>query len=118
MEVSMRFLSIYKHPETGRPPSQEEIDKMGALIEKFTKSGHLIATEGCLPSSLGFKARKENGKVTVKDGPFSEAKEVVGGFALMNADSKEEMIRLTQEFLAAVGDGECEVRALYEAPGA
>jgi hypothetical protein len=112
----MRFLSIYRHPETGLPPTQEEIAAMGELIEKFSKSGHLISTEGCLPSSLGFRARLDGGDFTVTDGPFSEAKEVVGGFALLQADSKEEAIALTQEFLKVVGKGECEVRQLYEAP--
>ena len=112
----MRFLSIYRHPETNVPPSPEHIAAMGELIEKFSKSGHLISTEGCLPSSLGFRARRAGDQVTVKDGPFAETKEVVGGFAILQADSKEEAIRLTEEFLDVVGDGECEVRQLYEAP--
>jgi len=112
----MRFLSIYKHVERDAPPSPEEIASMGELIEKFTRSGHLIGTEGCLPSTFGFRARRDGGKLTVKDGPFTETKEVVGGFALLNADSKEEAIRLTEEFLSVVGEGECEVRQLYEAP--
>ena len=112
----MRFLSIYRHVETNVPPSPEHMAAMGELIEKFSKSGHLISTEGCLPSSLGFHARRDNGKLTVTDGPFTETKEIVGGFALLEAESKEEAIRLTEEFLAVVGDGECEVRQLYEAP--
>ena len=112
----MRFLSIYRHPETNVPPSPEHIAKMTELIEKFSKSGHLISTEGCLPSSLGFQARRENGKLTVKAGPFTDTTEVVGGFALLEAESKEEAIRLTEEFLSVVGEGECEVRQLYEAP--
>jgi len=78
----MRFLSIYRHPETNVPPTPEHMAAMGELIEKFTRSGHLISTEGCLPSRLGFQVRRDKGKVTVKDGPFTEAKEVVGGFAL------------------------------------
>jgi hypothetical protein len=116
MEDSMRFLSIYRSVETGTPPSQEEMDAMGQLIEKFSRSGHLVSTEGCLPSRLGFRVRRDGENVTVKDGPFTEAKEVVGGFAILNADSREEAIRLTKEFLAVVGGGECEVRQLYEAP--
>ena len=112
----MRYLSIYRSAETGRPPTQEHIAAMGALIEKFSKSGNLISTEGCLPSKLGFRVRKDGDKVTVTDGPFTEAKEVVGGFALMQANSKEEMIALTQEFLSVANDGECEVRVLWEDP--
>ena len=112
----MRFLSIYRSAETGVPPTPDEMARMGELIEKFSKSGHLISTEGCLPSRLGFRVRREDGKVSVKDGPFTEAKEVVGGFAILQAESKEEAIALTEEFLAVVGGGECEVRQLYEVP--
>ena len=112
----MRFLSIFKTVETGTPPTPEHMAAMGELIEKFSKSGHLISTEGCLPSALGVRVRKERGKVTVTDGPFTEAKEIVGGFALLEAKSKEEAIALTKEFLAVAGEGECEVRQLYEAP--
>ena len=111
----MRFLSIYRSRETGVPPTPEHIATMEKLIEKFSASGHLISTEGCLPSRLGFRARRDDGKVTITDGPFTEAKEVVGGFALLNAESREEAIRLTEEFLSVVGEGECEVRQLYEA---
>ena len=91
---------------------------MTALIEKFTRSGHLISTEGCLPSRVGFRVRRDDGKVAITDGPFTESKEVVGGFALLQASSREEMIALTKEFLPVVGEGECEVRQLYEAPAA
>ena len=112
----MRYLSIFRSVETGAPPSEQEIATMGALIEKFAKSGHLLGTEGCLPSALGFRVRKAAGKFTVKDGPFTEAKEVVGGFALLRADSKEEALALVKEFLDVVGEGECEIRQLYEGP--
>jgi len=67
-------------------------------------------------SSLGARVRSDGGKVTVTDGPFTEAKEVVGGFALIKADSKEEAIQLTRDFLKVAGDGECELRQLYEMP--
>jgi hypothetical protein len=112
----MRYLSIYKTAERSGPPSQEEIAKMGKLIEQGMKAGWLIATEGCLPTALGAKVRASEGKVTVVDGPFAEAKEVVGGFALLRANSKEEAIQLTKDFLKVAGDGECELRQLFEAP--
>lgn len=89
---------------------------MQALIEKFARSGHLLSTEGCLPSALGVRVRRDDDKVLVTDGPFSESKEVVGGFALLQADSKEEAIALAREFLSVAGNGECEIRQLYEAP--
>jgi hypothetical protein len=113
----MRFLSIYaKAEESNHPPSQEEIAKMGKLIEEGMKAGWLIGTEGCLPTALGAKIRSSQGKITVVDGPFTEAKEIVGGFALLNAASKEEAIQLTKNFLKVAGDGVCELRQLYEQP--
>lgn len=112
----MRYLSIYKSVETGRPPSPEHIQKMGQLIEETRRSGALIATEGCLPTSLGARVRLADGQITVTDGPFTESKEVVGGFAILQADSKEAAIELVRKFLHVAGDGECEIRALYEAP--
>ena len=60
--------------------------------------------------------RRAGGKITVTDGPFSEAKEVIGGFAIIEADSKDEAIALTKRFLDVAGDGESEIRQLYEVP--
>ena len=110
----MRFLSIYRSVETSTPPTADEMARMGALIEEFTAAGILIATEGCLPSARGARVRQANGSVTVTDGPFTEAKEVIGGFALLEADSKEHAIELTRRFLSVAGDGECEIRQLYQ----
>jgi hypothetical protein len=112
----MRFLSIYKSVETNTPPTVEHMAKMGQLIEKYMKAGVLVATEGCLPSAKGARVRLSGGNVTVTDGPFSESKEVVGGFALLETRSKEEAIELTKEFLQVAGDGECEIRQIFTAP--
>jgi hypothetical protein len=112
----MRFLSIYKSVEKGIPPSQEEMAKMGKLIEEGMKAGWLVSTEGCLPSALGARVRMDKGKLSVTDGPFTETKELVGGFAILQAKSKEEAIELAKGFLQVVGGGECEIRQLYEAP--
>jgi hypothetical protein len=111
----MRFLSIYKTAERNTPPSQEEMANMGKLIQEGLKAGWLLATEGCLPTALGARVRISNGNVTVTDGPFSEAKEQVGGFALLKATSKEEAIQLTKDFLGVTGQGECELRQVFEA---
>lgn len=111
----MRFLSIYKSVERNTPPTQEEMAAMGKLIEEGMKKGWLLATEGCLPTSQGARVRKSSDKISVTDGPFAEATEVVGGFAILKADSKEEAIQLAKDFLKHVGDGECELRQLYEA---
>jgi len=111
----MKFLSIYKTAERNAPPSQEEMSKMGKLIEEGMKGGWLLGTEGCLPSALGASIRRSGDKIIVTDWPFIESKEVVGGFALLQANSKEEAIKLVKEFLQVAGDGECELRQLYEA---
>jgi hypothetical protein len=105
---------MYKSVERATPPSQEEMAAMGKLIEEGTKAGWLLATEGCLPSNLGARVRKSSGKITVTDGPFTEATEVVGGFAIFKVNSKEEVIELARKFLKLVGDGECELRQIYE----
>ena len=112
----MRFLSIYKSPETGVPPTAEHMAEMGKLIEEMATAGVLLATEGCLPTSKGARVRLSGKKLTVVDGPFAETKEVIGGFALLQVKSKEEAIELTKRFLKVAGDGECELRELYEQP--
>jgi hypothetical protein len=110
----MRFLSIYKTRERSAPPSQEEIAHMGKLVEEGMKAGWLLATEGCLPTALGARVRRAEGKITVVDGPFAETREVVGGFAILKANSKAEAIQMAKDFLQYVADGECELRQLYE----
>jgi len=91
---------------------------MVRLIEEGLKAGWLLGTEGCLPSELGARVRRTGGEITVTDGPFAESKEVVGGFALLEVQSKAEAVELTRRFLSVSGDGECELRQLYEAPEA
>jgi hypothetical protein len=114
----MKFISIYKTVEKGVPPSEEEMCKMGKLIEEGMKGGWLLATEGCMPSALGARVRLSDGKISVTDGPFTESKEVVGGFAILQAKSKAEVIEMAKQFLQFVGGGECELRQIYEAPQA
>lgn len=110
----MRFLSIYKTAERNTPPTAEEMAVMGKLIEEGMKAGWLLATEGCLPSNLGARVRRAGGNLSVTDGPFTESKEVVGGFAILSANSKDEAIELARQFLKIAGDGVCELRQLYE----
>jgi hypothetical protein len=114
----MRFLSIYKSPEKNEPPTQQEMETMGKLIEDWQRRGILLGTEGCMPSALGARVRFDDGKYTTVDGPFTEAKEVVGGFALIEASSREEAVEHVKEFLKVVGRGECEIRRLYAEPAA
>jgi hypothetical protein len=117
----MRFMTIYrpantKDMEAGVPPTQQEMDEMGKFIAELASSGVLVATDGLLPTSKGAIVRRANGKVTVIDGPFTEAKEVIGGFAIVEVGSKAEAIQLTRRFLDVAGDGESEIREMYPAP--
>jgi hypothetical protein len=91
------------------------MEQMGKLIEDGMKAGYLLAVEGCLPTPKGARVRQANGKVSVTDGPFTETKEVIGGLAILQAASKAEAIELARQFLKVAGDGECELRQLYEA---
>ena len=114
----MKFLSMYKTVERSTPPAPEEMAAMGKLVEQGFREGWLLATEGCLPSALGARVRRDGSKISVTDGPFTESKEVVGGFAILKANSKQEAIQMAKDFLNFVGEGECELRQIYEQGGA
>jgi hypothetical protein len=117
----MRFLMLYRPAniaasEAGSPPTPEMIQKMGALIHKKISEGKLLSTEGCMPASTGSLVGLNKGKLSVTDGPFSEAKEIIGGFALFKLKSKQEAIAEAHEFLEIAGDGEVEIRQIYDQP--
>lgn len=120
-ETTMRFMMIYKPADTagmeaGTPPTQDEMNRMGAFIDEMARTGALIATDGLLPTSLGAKVRQSDGDVTVTDGPFTEAKEIIGGFAIMEFPSLADAIAMTKRFLVVAGDGETEIRQMYDQP--
>ena len=112
----MRFLSVYKTAERPTPPTPEEMATMGKLVEEGMKAGWLVATEGCMPSKHGARVRRSSDKITATDGPFTEATEVIGGFAIFKVNSREEAVELTRQFLRVAGEGECELRQLYDYP--
>ena len=113
----MRFISIFTHEPSDRPPTEAEMATMGKLIEESMKAGWLIATEGVHFGTTGVRVHKSaGGKFMVTDGPFAETKEVLGGYALLKAASKEEVVELTRRFLDVVGQGTCEIYQLYEMP--
>jgi hypothetical protein len=99
----------------GQAPSEELMHDMGNLIEEMTRSGALVSTAGLRPTSEGVRVRLRDGKLSTTDGPFTEAKEVIGGYAVIEAKSMQEAIELTKRFLKIHGsewDIECEVRQL------
>jgi len=112
----MKFLSLVRVDEkTGQKPSQRLMDEMGKLIEEMTGTGKLVRTAGLRPTKEGFRMRSRHGALSVTEGPFMESKEVIGGYAVLEAESMAEAMELTKRFLKVHGDEwdvECEVRAL------
>ncbi len=120
----MKYLTFIRHSESYRasPPPAALMEAMGKFIQKSRADGTLVDTGGLLPSKEGFRLRLSKGKLTVTDGPFSESKEVIGGWAILNASSKEEALRIATEFMELHHkywpefEGESEVRPMFE-PG-
>ena len=112
----MRFMVIVKsskESEAGRLPTEQELTEMGDFNEELVKAGVMLAGEGLQPSSKGARVRFEkNGKKTVIDGPFAEAKELVGGFWLWQVKSKDEAIEWLKR--APFQEGEVEIRQVFE----
>jgi len=112
----MRFMSMIRIQEnTGQVPSERLMSDMGKLIEELTRDGRLVSTAGLRPTAEGVRVRLRRGKLSMADGPFTETKEVIGGFAILDAASRAEAIALTERFLRVHGDEwdiECEVRQM------
>lgn len=105
----MRFMVMHKMTEElekGLPPGQDVIEGVGKLIGEAAKENIFVSGEGLKPSSQRVHIAYKNGKRTITDGPFTEAKELVGGFALMRVRSKEEAISWCDRFAAVIGDVE------------
>jgi hypothetical protein len=115
----MRFMMLYKPGgESDAPPTQREMEEMGQFIQEMAQSGVLIATDGLQASSKGARVRISDGKFTVTDGPFTETKELIAGYAIVEAKSKQEAIELAKRFLQVVGKGESEIRLMHDAASA
>jgi hypothetical protein len=112
----MRFLSMIRLDETtGQVPSEQLMQDMGKLMGEMIREGVLVRTAGLRPTKEGTRVRLRQGKLSTVDGPFTETKEVIGGFAILEAKSMQEAIEHTKRFLRVHGDAwelECEVRPL------
>ena len=112
----MRFMILLKadqNTEAGILPDEKILTAMGKYNEELVKAGVLLAGEGLHPSSKGARVKFSGGKATVTDGPFAETRELIGGWALVQAKSKEEAIELTKRFLSIAGDGESNIRQVF-----
>jgi hypothetical protein len=120
----MQFLMMVKSSEAAmatNPPPPEFMSKMGRYSTEMAKKGVLVTSAGLGPSLHSSKVRMSKGKLTITDGPFTEAKEIVGGYAVLEARSKEHAIELASEFLGVHGswpgwEGEVEIRPLMQMP--
>src|SRR5262245_24188943 len=95
----------------GRPPDQELFAEMGRFVEELSKAGVLLATGGLDPA--GTHVTAVDGKITMTDGPYTETKETIVSFALIDVRSKEEAIELSRRFWAIVRDGEGDMRQVF-----
>jgi hypothetical protein len=121
----MKFMLMTKlSNENTPPPPMELYAAIGKLTEDMTKAGVLVSTGGLMHTSRGAKATLSGGKIAITDGPFAEAKECIGGFAIVDVKSKEEAIEVAKRFLQihadVMGPGyelDSEIRQMYEPGG-
>ena len=112
----MQYIAFYKSDAPPHPPSTEEIAAMVKLTEEQTRAGKLIASGGFLPAEQGLRIRFSAGDYSVRDGAGSATDGMGGGFGMLRADSKEELIRQVKDFLRVAGPGECTIRILMDGP--
>ena len=117
----MRFMTMVKSSETSGPPPKALMDAIAKLGEEGFKAGVMVEVGGLLPSATGARVRVSGGVLTVTDGPFTEAKEIVGGYAVYEVKSRDEAIELTRHFMELHRehwkgwDGETEIRQIFDA---
>lgn len=114
----MRFLIMYTPDAStaNTPPTAERMATMEKYVDEMTNSGVLLSTGGLLPLSQGALLKSSGGKFTLKDGPYAEAKEVVAGYAIIQANSLADAIEHSKSFLKIAGDGENEIRVMMDGP--
>jgi hypothetical protein len=107
----MKILSVMTVGSAGAsgPPTQEDMDRMGTLLAEMRSKGVLVETGGRMPDMLELTVARRDGRTTVTDGPFTEAKEVVGGFALLEVKDRDDAIAWTNRFLDLVGNATCHI---------
>ena len=115
----MRFMMIVKHPENQGLPPKALMDAIAKLGEEETKSGTMLGNGGLGPTALGARVRLSGGQVKVIDGPFTEAREIIGGYAQFELPSREEAVKAAVAFMELhkkywpEWEGETEVRQMF-----
>ena len=118
----MRYMMFIKHTQDyGNVQAPASLyEEMGRFVEETTRSGNFVGGAGLQPTSAGTRVKLKGGKITVLDGPFTESKEIVGGYAIIDAKSHEEALGLARRFMELhqkhwpTFEGECEMRPLEE----
>ena len=110
----MRFLMIYSAANPA-PPSPETMAAMGVYMEESTKAGVLLDTGGMVPPTKGTRVRQSGGKFAVTDGPFPETKELIAGYAIIQARSHDEALEHSRRFMSICGDGTVEILQMFGA---
>ena len=113
----MRILGLMratKESEAGAPPDKDLMERMGVFMGEVMQAGVLVATDGLHPSSKGKRVKVADGKVTITDGPFTESKELVASYALFEVKTMDEAVMWTKRFLEVLGQGECELRPIFD----
>ncbi|OLC96202.1 MAG: hypothetical protein DMG35_17110 [Acidobacteria bacterium] len=116
----MRFMMLVKHAEKNSgPPPKELMDALAKLSEEAVKAGTIVASGGLAPTAMSTRVRLSRGKISTIDGPFTEAKEIVGGYAVLEFKSKEEAVDGALRFMELHKkywpgwEGETEVRQVF-----
>jgi hypothetical protein len=116
----MKYMMMFKTDEAPPPPGQsackQHLPEMAKLHDDLRKAGVMLVSEGLLPSVTGAKVVHDRGKISVTDGPFAEAKELVAGFCIVKVKSKQEAVDLAGRFLTIAGGGRCEILEVFEPP--
>jgi hypothetical protein len=120
----MKYLTFIRHAESDREagPPPALMEAMGRFVQRSLQEGTLVDTGGLLPSRDGFRIRLAKGVISMTDGPFIETKEVIGGWAILETETRDEAVRIAQEFMELHRkhwpqfEGEAEVRPMFD-PG-
>ena len=116
----MKFMTLVRGPENAGPPPQALMDAIAQLGQEAGKAGVMVQMGGLFPSAMGARARISKGKLSITDGPFTEAKEVIGGFAVYSVKTKEEGREWVRRFMEIHQkhwpgwEGETELRQIFE----